>query len=339
MFDIITFGSATRDTFLILRKRDYRVITESDRNNEKFLCLPFGSKIFIDNVKVFSGGGGTNTSCTFANQGFKTAYIGKVGNDKRGEAVIDDLKKFKIETSFIKKDETYSTAYSVILSFPQGDRTILIYRGACHFITENDVSWEKLKQTKWFYISPLSEKSVDLFNPLVKFAGENNIKIAANLGDTQLNLPKQVLIPILKKIDILILNKEEASLLAGISIENEKGIIKKLISFVGAAEISKKQKKLVVITKGKKGSLVSDGEYLFEAPTPSVLPFEKTGAGDAFASGFLSGFLQKNSIEYAMQLGTANATSCIQEIGAKNGLLKKSEWGKWPKVKVVKSRL
>jgi len=69
------------------------------------------------------------------------------------------------------------------------------------------------------------------------------------------------------------------------------------------------------------------------------LPFEKTGAGDAFGSGFLSGLLQKNDIEYAIQLATANATSCIQKIGAKNGLLKKDEWGSWPKVKVRKRLL
>ena len=82
-----------------------------------------------------------------------------------------------------------------------------------------------------------------------------------------------------------------------------------------------------------------DGKHIFKAGTPSILPVEKTGAGDAFGSGFLAGLLRKDSLEYALQLATANATSCIQKIGAKNGLLKKGEWGSWPKVAVEKIAL
>ena len=98
-------------------------------------------------------------------------------------------------------------------------------------------------------------------------------------------------------------------------------------------------KRIVVVTRGKKGSIVSDGKYIFEAGVPSVLAIEATGAGDAYGSGFLSGLLKKNNIEYAIQLATANSTSCTQKIGAKNGLLQKSKWGPWPRVKVRKKLL
>ena len=94
-----------------------------------------------------------------------------------------------------------------------------------------------------------------------------------------------------------------------------------------------------MITKGKQGSIVSDGEYIFEAGIPPVLAKEATGAGDAYGSGFLSGLLKKNSIEYAIELATANSTSCTQKIGAKNGLLEENKWGSWPKVKVNKKLL
>jgi sugar/nucleoside kinase (ribokinase family) len=325
-YDIITFGSATRDTFLRLKKDNYRILEEREFGEEKSLCFPLGAKIFIEDLEVASGGGATNTACTFTNQGFKVAVCTKVGDDKRGEAIIEELKKFKVETKFIKKDKKYRTAFSAILSL-KGERTILIYRGACHFMKPDDIPWEKLKKVKWFYLAPLSEESAQLFKPLVEFAKENKIKVAANPGNTQLNLGEEVLKPILSQINILILNKEEASLLAKLSPENEKALLKKLTSFV---------KGIVVITKGKEGSVVSDGKYVYRAPVPAVLPFEKTGAGDAFGAGFLGGLLQKNDIEYAIQLATANATSCIQKIGAKNGLLKKGEWGSWPRVKVEK---
>ncbi|PIZ01246.1 hypothetical protein COY61_00230 [bacterium (Candidatus Gribaldobacteria) CG_4_10_14_0_8_um_filter_33_9] len=329
MYDIITFGSATRDTFLRIKKNTFRIL-EEEFFSGKALCFPLGSKIFIEDIYVSSGGGGTNTACTFTNQGFKTAYCGIVGDDKRGEAIFEDLKKFKVDTVFVKKDKKHLTAYSIILSLPQEDRTVLIYRGACHFMKKEDIFFDRLKKTKWFYLAPLSEESAQFFGTLVKFAKENNIKVACNPGNTQLNLEPEILKPILAQIDILILNEEEASLLSGIKKEKEKEIVEKLFNLF---------KGILVITKDKKGSVVSNGKYIYSAGAPFVLPLEKTGAGDAFGSGFLSGLLQRNDIEYAIQLATANATGCIQKIGAKNGLLKKGEWGKWPRVKVKKNLL
>ncbi|MBZ9572771.1 carbohydrate kinase family protein [Patescibacteria group bacterium] len=329
MFDIITFGSATRDTFLRLKKENYQIWEERGFPEGKALCFPFGSKIFIEDLEVATGGGGTNSACTFSNQGFKVTYVGKVGDDKRGEAVIEDLKRFKIPTPFVKKDKNYPTAYSAILSSPQGDRTILLYRGACHFLKREEIPFNKLK-TDWFYLAPLSGESSKVFGPLVTFAKENNIKVAVNLGNSQIDLGEDILKPILEKLDILILNGEEAALLTRLPQEEEREIIKKLASvFTG----------ILIITKGKEGSVVFDGRYIFEAGSPKLLPFEKTGAGDAYGAGFLSGFLEKNDVKYAIQLATANATSCIQKIGAKNGLLKKGQWGSWPLVKVEKNIL
>ena len=330
MFDIITFGSATRDTFLRLKKDSFQIWEESKFVTGKALCFPLGSKVFIEDLKVSTGGGGTNAACTFSNQGFKVAYCGKIGEDNRGEAILTELKRFKVDTGFLKKDKKYLTAYSIILSLPQEERTILIYRGACHFLEKEDIPWQKIKNTKWFYLAPLSEKSSQVFPDLIEFAKKNNIKVAVNPGNTQINLGEKILNPLFRKVDVLLLNKEEASGLSKISQGDDRDLIKKLISLTPG---------IIVMTKGKEGSLVSDGKHIFEAKVPSVLPLEKTGAGDAFGSGFLSGLLEKNNIEYALQLATANATSCIQKIGAKNGLLKKGEWGSWPKVKVKKTKL
>lgn len=330
MFDIVTFGSATRDSFLRLKKENYRILEEREVQEGRTLCFPLGAKIFIENLQVASGGGATNSACTFARQGFKVACLSKVGNDKRGEAAIEELKKFKVETRFIEKDKKHSTAYSVILSSPIGERTVLIYRGACHFMQEEDIPFSKLK-TKWFYLAPLSGESAKVFEVVISRAYHNDIKVAANLGNSQINFEKEVINPILKRIDILLLNLEEASLLSKIPIGKEGDIIKNLIS--------RMEKGILVLTKGKQGSVVCDGKYLFEAGAPSILPLEKTGAGDAYGSGFLSGLLEKNDVRYAIQLATANATSCIQKVGAKNGLLKKGEWGSWPKVKVIKKLL
>ena len=86
-----------------------------------------------------------------------------------------------------------------------------------------------------------------------------------------------------------------------------------------------------------KGITVSDGNHLYEAKSSLVKTVDKTGAGDAFASGFVSGFIKKGEIEYGIQLGMANSASCIQKWGAKNGLLKEGD--EFEKVKVIKKRL
>jgi len=184
-----------------------------------------------------------------------------------------------VETQFIKKDKKYPTAYSVILSAPIGERTVLIYRGACHFMELADVPWERFKKVKWFYLAPLSEKSTQLFGPLVKFAREHKIKVAANPGSGQLNLGEEVLKPILSQIDVLILNKEEAALLTKMPRENEKDLIKKLVQATGG---------VIVITKGREGSVVCDGKYVYSASAPSVFmaaPGSLRNSGGATGAG------------------------------------------------------
>ena len=133
--------------------------------------------------------------------------------------------------------------------------------------------------------------------------------------------------PILKKIDILLLNQEEASLLTGISYQKEKQIFKKLDELVP---------EIAIMTKGDRGAVVSGGNCLYRAGAPKVKVAEKTGAGDAFGSGFLASYIKNQNIEQALQLGIANSTSCIQKIGAKNGLLKKDQ--SFKKARVLKTK-
>ncbi|MGB9743203.1 MAG: carbohydrate kinase family protein [Minisyncoccales bacterium] len=326
MLDIITFGSATRDIFL--QSKTFKIVGEKKFITGKGLYLSLGSKIEIKNIYFSTGGGGTNTAATFANQRFRTAYCGIVGNDPAGEEVIRDLKRHKIESQFVLKTRKKPTNLSVVLTSDGQERTILVYRGASEELAKKAIPWSKLK-AKWFYLAPLSGKLCRLFEFLVDFAQKNKIKIMVNPGNSQLALPKRVLERILKKIDILALNQEEASLLTNISYFQEEKIFKKIDEICPG---------IAIMTKGPAGVVVSDGQYLYQAVPPKSKVVDRTGAGDAFNSGFLSGFIQSQGhIPYAIQLGIANSSACLQEIGAKNGLLKKNQ--KWPKVKVKIKKL
>lgn len=325
MFDVITFGSATRD--VNLKSKAFKIKKDDkDFVTGEGICLALGSKIDIEDIQFTSGGGGTNTAATFAKQGFKTAFCGAVGDDIAGREIVEELKSCRINTSLVLKSKEKATNHSVIVSSDGEDRTILAYRGASDMLNKDNIPWNKLK-AKWLYLAPLSGKLCDTFEDIVNFAFENKIKIAVNPGNCQLSLPVDVLKRILKKVDILILNQEEASFLTKVSFQDELEIFKKIDEICSG---------IAVMTRGGEGVVASDGKYFYRAlPNPERKILDTTGAGDSFSAGFLSDFIRYNGdIEKAIQLGLANSEACLSKVGAKNGLLGKND--KFNRVRVLK---
>jgi len=325
MYDIITFGSITWDIFLESPRKGWQVLRSKKFISMKGTCFNLGSKFDVGGISFASGGGGTNTATSFNNQGFKTAFFGGVGNDIAGNEVIERLCKSGVDCSLIiKKPE--STNHSIILNMGSDkDRTILVYRGASETIVKKDVPWNKL-DAKWFYLAPLSGKLAEITKDIVNFAKVNDIKVAFNPGNSQLELDN--IEDIIEKVDVLILNQEEASNLTKIPFTKEAMIFK---------EIDQMCPGIAIMTKGPDGVVVSDGTYLYKAKSSKIKVVDRTGAGDSFGSGFISGLIRYNNIEEAIQLGIANANSCLQKTGAKNGLLKKGD--KYKKIKVEKIKL
>jgi ribokinase len=310
MKDIITFGAASWDIFL---GEAESCVVQNGAESSKNICFSLGSKVEIKDIYFSTGGGGTNTAVGFAVQGFKTAYCGKVGKDIAGSEVIKDLKKFKVDCSLISKTDKKPTNHSVIINVSsEGDRTILVYRGASDFLSAEEIPWKKIK-SKWFYVAPFSVKSIETIEAIADFAKKNNIKIAFNPSISQIIENPHFIYRIIKKIDVLILNQEEASSLVKIPYSEEGEIFQKIDEICDG---------VAVMTKGSKGATVSDGRFVYAASAPEVGIVDKTGAGDSFASGFISNFMRTSGdIEKSLALGIANSISCIQDIGAKTGLL------------------
>ncbi|MGD0577182.1 MAG: PfkB family carbohydrate kinase, partial [Candidatus Staskawiczbacteria bacterium] len=289
------------------------------------ICLPFGSKIEVQDILFTTGGGGTNTAATFVKQGFKTAFCGAIGADVSGLEIVKELKQLRIDTRFLVKKKEKHTNHSIIVSSTGADRTILVYRGASDIFNGKDILWNKIKKAKWFYLAPFAGLLCDEFENIVNFAKENSIKIACNPSITQLSLPEEQLKRIFSKIDVLFMNQEEASYLTKIPFENENEIFKKIDEICPG---------IAVMTKGGEGVVVSDGKYLYSAlPNEGRKIVDTTGAGDSFAAGFLSDFIRNNGdIEKAIQLGLANSEGNLSQIGAKTGLLSKNAEFKRAKV-------
>lgn len=315
MYDIITFGSAAHDIFL--KSKSFKIVEgQKDFVTGQGICLPYGSKVDVEDIVFSSGGGGTNTAAAFAKQGFKTAFCGAVGDDVMGRELLRELSELRVDTRFITIKKEKHTNQSVIMSTLGDERTILVYRGASELMNDDDIPFKKLK-AKWFYIAPLSGGSCNFFEMIVNFAVDNNIKVAINPSKQQLAMPARILENILSKADILLLNREEASFLTDISFSEDEKIFKRLDEICPG---------IAVMTKGGEGVTVSDGKYLyFGKPYPGRKIADTTGAGDSFCAGFLSDYIRTNgNIEAAIQFGLANSASNLAEVGAKIGLLDKN---------------
>ena len=301
-FDIITFGSASEDIFI-----------SSKEFFKKKLCFPIGEKIEIDKILIKTGGGGTNTAATFSLQGFKTAYCGCVGKDYAGFLVLMDLKRFGICADFVETFENKTTNHSVILSEKEKGRVILVYRDASRYLPQN-FDLEKLK-SKWYYLAPLSGQFAKNTLKIIKFAKKNKIRVAINPSKEQIVILKNKIEKWIGLVDVLIVNENEAKLLFG-RYRSEKSLFKKL---------KREIRGYLIITKGKKGSIVFGEKNIFQAGIVKTKVEDRTGAGDAYGAGFVAGLIKTNDPIFAIQLATANSAACLKQWGAKEGLLKKNQ--------------
>ena len=317
-FDVITIGSATRDGFF--EGIDFLSVEGKCFVANKGICLPLGAKLRIPKIHFLTGGSATNTAVSFARQGLKTAIICRVGDDISGKTIIEEQKEEKIDTQFIQKDYSAPTAYSVIFLTSSGERTILSYKGCAENLTVQEIPWKKI-QTRWLCIGSLG-KEKNILKEIIQFAVSKNIKLTINPGWHELSWlkdnPKWI-----DKFEIFICNQEEAAYFTDIPYNKEKKIFNKLDDLV---------KGIVVMTKGKNGVSVSDGKALWKAGifNKKKKIIDETGAGDAFASGFISVFIKQKEInekiiKEAIRVGNANACSVVKYIGTKLGILYKKD--------------
>lgn len=316
MFDVISLGTATLDVFL--RSPGMKI---SGSDTDKDICVRYGAKIEVDEIYFDCGGGGTNSAITFARQGLSVGCVAQIGDDFAGNKVLTDLAKEGIGNDLFDVQKGNYTDYSTILWAGDEGRTVLIYRGKSRLEIEG-IKWGEL-DSKWFYISSL-EGNLEIVKKLTDLGRP----IAWNPGGREL-AQKESLILLLPKITQLNVNKEEMEELLGME---KVGEIKELLIKAQTLPC-----KYVVITDDRRGAYLWDKESLswyHSGIFEDSLRWETTGAGDAFGSGLVTGFIRGESIENCLWIASANASSVVAQVGAKKGILKESDFGNWPKEKL-----
>jgi ribokinase len=199
----------------------------------------------------------------------------------------------------------------------------LSYKGEGQHFNVGKVPFDKLK-TNWLFLDSLGGH-YDLLEAAVNWAKGKGIKIATNPGGKELDHGLDKLKILLENSDIVIMNQEEAAKISGIDYKKEDEVFKFMDNIV---------KGIFIMSKGSEGVAVSDGKNIYKAGIPDSPVVERTGAGDAFSSGFIAEYIKSDDIEKAIQFATANASSVVAKFGAKAGILGADDWGPWPLVEV-----
>lgn len=310
-FDITCVGNAKIDTFLTLHEANahLRLIKETNE-----LCMKFGEKITVDKAEILLGGNAANVSVGTSRLGLNTAIVAEIGKDEFAQKIINTLSKENVNTASVLQTEGQQSSFSTIINF-KNERTIF----SEHVRRKHNFSFEDIS-TKWIYLTSLGKEWENAYQKTVDFVKETKFNLAFNPGTLQIKSGKNNIESVLLAANLLFVNKEEGEELLGYP-QGQKSI-KDLLT-----NLQKLGPKIVVITDSKNGSFAIDekGEVLKEEIVEAEV-IEKTGAGDAYSSGFLGAILRGKSIKEGMTWGAKNSAAVIEKVGAQAGLLYETDF-------------
>ncbi|OGD95319.1 hypothetical protein A3F02_02290 [Candidatus Curtissbacteria bacterium RIFCSPHIGHO2_12_FULL_38_9b] len=307
IFDIITIGDSTIDTFIKI----HDATVECDLNQEECkICVRYGDKIPVDAIGSGVAGNAANVAVGCTKLGLNTAIYTNLGSDNTASTIKKTLEENGVKSDYIVINKNKESNLSVVITF-QGERTAFVYHQPWDYHLPN------LKPCSWLYLTSVAENftNSNLMDEIYHYVEKIKCKFAYNPGTFQLKANVQRYPRLLEKCEVFIVNYEEAKKILNISLHEKvepKDLLSKLL-LLGP--------KTVVITDGAHGSYASDGNTNLKAGIVHVEVMEKTGAGDAYTSGLLSALCLGRPLAEAMIWGTVNSASAIQLLGPQNGLL------------------
>lgn len=264
-----------------------------------------GEEVGIIDVKKECGGSAANTTVGLARLGVDAGFLGIVGKDKEGEIILDEFRKEGVEVR-IKKENGY-TGGAIGFIDKKGERALYIHPGVNDRLNIEDIDLQFLNNASFIHTSSFVNKAqLEMQCVLAK---KIKSKLSFSPGMLCFKYKLENMIEIIARSYVIFLSFSELKSL--IEEEDYKKGAKTLLD-IGA--------KIVCVTLGKKGCYVTNGvsEFLIDA-YPSIVK-DTTGAGDAFAAGFLYGLLREKSIYESGERGNFVASCCIREYGCRKGL-------------------
>lgn len=306
MFDVVTIGNALIDAFLNLADTS----SVSLDSVHKRLCVDYGQKIPLESCDFLPGGNACNVAVGLSRAGFKTAILAEIAKDEFSEKILNGLSKEDVSTDLLIRGNGQSS-FSIGLNFER-ERTLFVE----HRDRPHDFNVDAL-EAKVFYLTSLGHAWEHVYKRVAGYLqSHHEVILAFNPGSTQFIDGVNTFEYIFPLTTILFVNREEAEKIVG-----QKEDIPVLLSKLQAKGI-----KLVSLTDGERGGYAIDEQgKVHHQPKIDCPVVERTGAGDAYATGFLAGYMAGKMITTCMLWGAHNASSVIGQTGAQAGLLTKEE--------------
>lgn len=257
------------------------------------------------------GGSPANIAMNIKRLGGNSALSSAVGNDGLGDFLINHLKNNNIDTRYISKVDNSTSM--VLVSKSKTTPVPIFYRGADYNLQYDDNIEYALKNCKIVHFScwPISQKnSRKTIEKVIYKAKENNILIGFDPNYHEMIWEKnhnglEYIKNIISKVDIIKPSEVDAERIFG--CDTPENQVKKFID-LGA--------KLVIMTLGKDGAIVTNGDETLTFKTFATEIVDTTGAGDAFWSGFYTGLTKSYSLKDSLNLGFATSAFKLKHVGA-----------------------
>lgn len=318
MHDFIAIGDTATDVFIRLEEDSRAEVTGSVDSPDYKISLPFGAKVpYKEAITIAGVGNAPNAAVAAAKLGLRSALVACVGDDQSGRETLNALKEEKVDTQFIVAEQGKKTNYSYLLWY-RDERTVLRRNEQFKYALPD------IGTPKWVYVSSIGSDSLEPYDQLVAYLERNpGVKLAFQPGSKEIPLG-QKLAHVYKHAAIYFSNVEEAGTILGINTLGIEELLKRMRAL---------GPEIVVITDGPKGAYAYDGTtFLTQLPYPDPKPpYERTGAGDAFASTTVAALALGMDLKTALSWGAVNSMSVVQQVGAQKGLLSKEELEKYLK--------
>ncbi|MFA7288501.1 MAG: carbohydrate kinase family protein [Melioribacteraceae bacterium] len=279
--------------------------------------LPKEGKLeLIEKLELHIGGCASNASIDLEKIGIRAAIIGKVGNDGFGEFVMNEMKSNGVIVDGVVKGINSRTSASIVSINSNGERSFLHHLGANAEFCSDDINFSIIENSKIVFVAgALLMPSFD-GNPtalLLKKAQDSNVITVMDTAWDSTGKWMHLIKPTLPYLDYFIPSFEEAEMISG---KNEPEDIADIFLNEGV--------KTVVIKLGSKGCFIKnkDGLKYFIEAFRELNVLDTTGAGDAFAAGFIAGIINGWDLDKCGIFANAVGANCVTSIGATSGIIK-----------------
>ncbi|MHA1315433.1 MAG: carbohydrate kinase family protein [Candidatus Helarchaeota archaeon] len=307
--DLACIGSNNLDIIMMVEDVLRFELFDKDKI-KKYTAIEYSSKLNVHDMVLAPGGSAANIAVDVTYLGMKSAYIGKLGNDSPGQSCILDLKEHDVDIKGVILTDKVPTGMSVILITPYGkDRSILAFKGANNYIRPEEVRLEVLdRSSALVWTSLTSDSGIEAIRKSIEHVKSENKTVFAAPSMSILAHQMEEARSLVKRSDVISLNREELKLLTGEEILHS-----------GLEKVLKLGPGLVACTNGKKGSFLTNGKDLIEASTYEIDVKDTTGAGDAYMSGLIYGCLENMELEEMIKFASAFSAFECMALGVREG--------------------